>query len=113
MIDSYAFGHVVVEGTSYEADVIVFPDRTRANWWRRKGHRLAVEDLESVLEFEPEVLVVGTGAYGGMEVPRSTSAALGARGIDLEVAKTAEACNRFNALLKEGKRAVAALHLTC
>jgi len=113
MIDTYQFGQVVVDGTRYDADVIVFPGHVQANWWRREGHRLDVEDLESVLQFGPDVLVVGTGSFGAMDVPASTLDALRSRGIGVVWLPTAEACNRFNALLAEGRRAVAALHLTC
>jgi hypothetical protein len=113
VVDSYSFGQVVVDGTPYDRDLILFPDRVQADWWRREGHRLLVEDLGSVLEYAPEVLVVGTGSSGVMEVPAPTAASVRSRGIVLEVERTAEACRRFNELLGEGKRVVAALHLTC
>jgi len=71
-IDRYSFGHVDVEGHSYDADVIIFPDRAQERWWRREGHRLAQEDLETVLAEKPDVLLVGTGYYGRMWVPEET-----------------------------------------
>ena len=66
-IDSYSFGVMKVDGAEYTADLIIFPDRIRANWWRKQGHSLAVEDLDDVLGFKPEVLVIGKGASGLME----------------------------------------------
>jgi hypothetical protein len=113
VIDSYEFGHVVVDGARYEADVIIFPDRVESNWWRREGHKLLMEDLGTVLEYGPEVLVVGTGAHGGMEVPQSVIETCQSRGVQVAVFRTAEAVTRFNAYVAEGKNAVAALHLTC
>ncbi len=113
MIDAYASGRVVVDGASYEADVIVFPDRVESNWWRKEGHRLQMEDLGTVVGYGPDVLVVGSGSLGMMDVPPSTIEGLETRGISVIVLRTSEACTRFNALLAERKRVVAALHLTC
>ena len=43
----------------------------------------------------------------------SLKKALAERGIQFREAKTAEACKLYNQALKEGKRMVVALHLTC
>jgi hypothetical protein len=64
------------------------------------------------LEVEPRLLIVGTGAYGSMEVPEETLKFLESKGIRVVVDKTLEAVNTFNDLQgQEG--VVAALHLTC
>ena len=113
MIEEYDFGRIVINGKCYMSDVIVFPDRVRANWWRREGHRLHIEDLDEVIREKPEVLVVGTGYSGLMEVPPETRKHLQNLGIQLIIQKTREACETYNQLLKSGRRAAAALHLTC
>lgn len=112
-IEEYRFGSVRVAGRSYTTDVIVTPEGVRDGWWRREGHRLHTEDLEAVLAAEPEVVVIGTGAYGRMTVPDSTRRFLEGRGVRVEAAPTATAVERFNALQHEYARVVAALHLTC
>jgi hypothetical protein len=112
MINSYNFGHIVVDGKRYTGDLIVFPDRVKAGWWRKDGHRLQVEDLKEVLEAKPEVLVVGTGYYGEMIVPDETRKNVESEGIELIIQKTAEACKVFNRLA-EIRKVVVALHLTC
>jgi hypothetical protein len=71
-----------------------------------------MEDLATVLDFSPEVLIVGQGAEGMMSVPEELRKALAQQGIDLKVCKTAEAVAGFNAL-PQNTKAVAALHLTC
>ena len=63
-IDDYRFGTIVIDGHEERSDVIVLPDRTVTNWWRRRGHQLVLEDLEGVLGGLPERLVIGTGAEG-------------------------------------------------
>lgn len=112
-IDQYRFGHIDIAGRSYETDVIVFPDRVQGQWWRRTGHSLAPEDLETVLAEKPEMLVVGTGYYGRMQVPVETLDFLRDAGIDVWIAKTGDAVAAFNRLQRECAHIVAALHLTC
>jgi hypothetical protein len=112
-IDQYRFGHIDIEGHSYDADVIIFPDHVQERWWRQEGHRLAREDLESVLADKPEVLVVGTGYYGLMQVPWETLDVLRRAGIDVKVENTSEAVAEFNRLQRECARIVAVLHITC
>jgi len=106
---------ILIDGKRYTSDVIVFPDRVSDRWWRKEGHHLIVEDLSEVLasEAQPEVLVVGTGHSGMMRISDDVEAALRSRNIELVVQPTKQACQIFNQHLKAGRRAVAALHLTC
>jgi len=112
-IDQYRFGHIDIEGCGYDADVILFPDHVQEHWWRQEGHRLARDDLDTVLAETPEVLVIGTGYYGRMQVPEETLDVLRSAGIDVRVEKTGSAVEEFNRLQRECARIVAALHLTC
>jgi len=113
MIEDYEFGRIVIDGQTYTSDVIIFPDHVQRNWWRREGHELCLADLDTVWEAQPEVLVVGTGYAGLMRVLPEVEQEAKARGVRLVVRRTGEARHVYNNLLKEGKRVVAALHLTC
>jgi len=112
MIDSYDFGKIVINRKRYTTDLIVFPDRVKDGWWRKEGHSLHVKDLEEALRGDPEVLIVGTGYSGLMEIPAETREYVKSKGIELIAQKTAEACKTFNRLVKS-RKVVAALHLTC
>lgn len=112
-IEDYTFGRVVVDRETHTKDVIIFADRVRANWWRRRGHEVCAEDLEEVLAASPEVVVIGTGAYGAVKVLTEARAALEQIDAELVAEPTGAACETFNRLLAEGKTAVAGLHLTC
>ncbi|RDV83947.1 Mth938-like domain-containing protein [Ammonifex thiophilus] len=111
-VDKYSFGEVIVEGKTYHQDILIFPDRV-LSWWRQRGHEVALSDLTEALKVHPEVLVIGTGAYGVVRVLPEVKSSLAERGIDLIALPTAEACRKYNELLAQGKRVVAALHLTC
>ncbi len=112
-IDDYAFGRIRVGGKSYSADLIVYPERVEQGWRRKKGHYLQVEDLSGLAGSPCDALVIGTGANGAMQIAGEVEEWLQGRGIPWEAHPTARACDRYNALLEEGKRVVAALHLTC
>jgi hypothetical protein len=112
MITSYGFGRVDIDGKAYTSDVIVYPERTTDGWWREKGHELSLMDIGEILEYGPQLLIVGTGKFGMMKVPKGVASSIRAAGIDLIVAPTPRAVRLYNGL-PPGKRVVAALHLTC
>lgn len=113
VITDYSFGRIVVEDREYTSDLIIYPDHIQGDWWREKGHRLGLSDLDEVLEYETDFLVVGQGAFGRMKANKEVDEALEERGIEIIAERTGEAINTFNKLLEEDERVVAALHLTC
>ena len=112
LLESYRFGHLVVDGQAHTRDVIVLPDRVIGGWGRKEGHALHPEDLRAVFEAAPEVLVVGQGASGLMRVTQETRDALGQAGIELIALPTPEAVETYNRL-RDARPVAAALHLTC
>ena len=112
-VEAYGFGEIVIDGRRYTSDVIIRPDGVLAGWWRKEGHKLHLEDLDKALEAEPEVLVIGTGYAGLMKVPGEVREALRERGLEVVVESTRKAWRTYNQLVDEGRRVVAAFHLTC
>ena len=112
-IDSYEFGEIVIDGVTYNGDLIILEGTVESGWWRKQGHSLAVEDLASVIAAKPSVLVAGCGASGMMQVPEQTRQVLQENGIELEAVDTRKAVRRFNELTQAGKDVAAAMHLTC
>jgi hypothetical protein len=111
-IGSFRFGRIVVDGAAYNKDLIILPDKVLPNWWRVEGHTLSLNDLQPVLDAGPEVLVIGKGVFGRLEVPEATSRALEASGLELVVLRTDKACQRYNEL-SDRRSVSAALHLSC
>jgi len=112
MIESYAFGSIVIKGKRYTTDVIIYPDHVEDNWWREEGHSLSPADLWAAVQARPQVLVIGTGYSGLMRVLPETEKYLREQGIRLIAERTAEAVRTYNQLCPS-TRVVAALHLTC
>lgn len=111
-IESYRFGRLVIDSQVHQRDLIILPGRVLGGWWRKEGHVLHTEDLEAVFEASPDLLVVGQGASGLMEVSPETARALESAGIELVAQPTEDACQTYNRL-REERSVAAALHLTC
>jgi len=112
-VEAYSFGEIVIDGQRYTSDVIIRPDGVLANWWRKEGHKLHMEDLDKALEVQPEVLVIGTGYAGLMKVPKEVREELERRGLEVVIESTRKAWHTYNELVDKGRKVVAAFHLTC
>lgn len=112
IINSYQFGKIRIDGEPYHEDVIVFSDHVQSNWWREEGHSLCLDDLKNVLQQQPDILIVGCGAQGRMQIPENIREELDQQGIQIQAHRTAEAVEQYNRI-REERDVVAALHLTC
>ncbi len=113
MIEHYDFGEIVVNGKRYLRDLIITPNRIIANWWRKEGHKLSLEDLEDVLHEEADAIVIGTGYYGLMEVDDEVKEYFERKGIKVIVKPSCEAVIEYNNLVFKGMKVIGAFHLTC
>lgn len=112
-IEACKFGEITIEGKDYTSDVIIYPDRVDATWWRKEGHRLQREDIQEIIQAAPQYLVVGTGQDNRMKIDPQVKSLLEQKGIRLFAAATLEACKIYNDLIKDKKSVISALHLTC
>jgi len=111
-IEHYSFGNITIDGKGYTSDVIIYRERVDSSWWRKEGHNLHLEDLKDIVEAKPDILVIGTGAYGVMRVSKEIVAHLESKGIKVHALKTGDAVDLFNKLQKDNL-VIGALHLTC
>ncbi len=111
-IDSYSFGRIVIDGKTYTSDVIIYPGRVDASWWRKEGHLLQLADLVEALQAKPDVLIIGTGYSGVMRVPKETVDGIVRRGVEVTAERTSKAVEEYNEL-RGKKTVIAALHITC
>ncbi len=100
-------------GSRFCQDLKVIGEKIIENWWRREGYRFDLSDIEDILAENPEVLVVGMGYAGFMEVPKSLQSTLRSLNIRLIAEKTPEAVKTFNQIQSRGQKVAGAFHLTC
>jgi hypothetical protein len=103
---------MVIDGQTYQSDLIIYPEKVDASWWREEGHLLQSRDLRAVFAAGPEVLIIGTGYSGLLKVPDEVRKELLGRTIELYVEKSNRAVEIFNSIHTK-RRVVAAFHLTC
>lgn len=109
-IEEYSFGRIVIDGKTYNDDVILLGEKVIPSWWRKRGHRVVVDDLNKILDYDPAILIIGTGSSGRVKVPSKLP-----RRLDFEVESypTKKACKRYNELLRKEKKLAGGFHLTC
>ena len=111
-IDSYKFGHIVIDGIDYDSDVIITPGGVFPEWLRVGGHNVALFDIAQHLNPAPRRLIIGTGANGVCKVQHDIEAFCRSKGIELIVKPTPEAVVELNSI-DDLSTTIAALHLTC
>lgn len=112
MIEEYSFGSITVDGTKYRGDIVVYPDKVDESWWRKEGHEVCMDDITTILESGPEVLIFGKGKPGLMKVPPFVKAEIERKGIEVYVLSSQAAIDKYNEIC-EDKKTVLAIHLTC
>ena len=113
MIETFAFGSMVIDGKSYTSDLIIYPDgEVRDPWFRKRGHRLSEDDMTRLIQAGPEVIVAGTGVSGRVIPEKGLGRRLSHMGIEFSAVPNREAVALYNELSSK-KRAGACFHLTC
>ncbi|MBU0767990.1 MAG: hypothetical protein KJ687_02700, partial [Proteobacteria bacterium] len=102
MIENFSFGNIVVNGITYTNDIKIIRGSVIPNWWRKRGHRVDIEDVRDIIEAKPNILVLGKGKPGMMKSTRSLCEFLKQNDIDLIEEKTSKAIKTFNRLYKQG-----------
>lgn len=104
-------GWVRIDGTDLRKSLLVSQDRLQKNWDVTSVTELGETQAQQLLEFQPELVIVGTGAQ--LVFPdRTFLLPFLQNGIGCEVMDTLAACRTYNVLLGEGRAVLAALILS-
>lgn len=115
-IDSCTLRKIVINGKTYENDVIIYPgtEGVKDNWWRKEGHSLSLDDIkDDLVNKKPDVLIVGTGWNGFLKISDETKNFLTENEITLISKKTPDAAREYEQASKTEERVMAAFHLAC
>jgi len=113
MIDTFAFGSIVIDGRRYASDLIIYPDGHVQDAWRRvRGHVLSQKDIAALIASRPEIIIAGTGVNGRMRPEDDLERILSRRNIRWMAAPNEQAIQWFNEFYRENTVG-ACFHLTC
>jgi uncharacterized protein len=101
-------GWVRVGQTEYRSNIVLLPDAIVEGWAPNGFAALQEPDFASLLAYEPEMVLLGTGARQQFVHPRLLQALAAAR-VGVETMDTRAACRTFNILVAEDRRVAAAL----
>lgn len=87
---------------------IVSPKQLIEDWAPQNITELTVEDMDLVIELDPELVILGSGRTIEFPSP-ALMESLYIKGIGIEVMDTAAACRTYNVLMYEDREVVAAL----
>ncbi|MBA2654748.1 MAG: Mth938-like domain-containing protein [Gammaproteobacteria bacterium] len=106
-IRSYQVGEIKINDQTYSKSLIVGAHQLE-NWTPQCFQQLTPQDFEKILDFKPNIVLVGTGEkllFPEAKLLRS----LYEHQVGVEIMATHAACRTFNVLMSEGRNVVAAL----
>ncbi len=111
-ITAYGLGYVSVNDQRITRSIVVTPDTLRLDWPPTSWDQLRREHLLSLLDLNPEVLLLGSGAVHQTPSSRLLKT-LAQMNMGIEIMTTDAACRTYNILLAEGRAVAAALIVAC
>jgi hypothetical protein len=119
-VEEYSRGRFVIYGQAHSnqgegvGKDIRLVGSTVSEWKERKGHTLSPAMITGIFDSDVEILVIGTGIDGLVEVPEETRKYVIGRGISrLILLRTPAACRTYNELYREGQAVALLAHGTC
>jgi uncharacterized protein len=108
LFTGYGDGYVVVNDTRVGGNVIVSAEKIEPDWTEGGIATLTAERVARLLDWKPQIVLLGSGTKFGFPDPAALAPLYGAR-IGVEVMDTRAACRTYNILLAEGRNVIAAL----
>ncbi len=117
-IDKVEWGKIVVDNREYRqvliiGDEVFERDSEKLHQLFKTTHRIGDWEEKKLFSNQPEVIVIGTGFDGVLEVREEIKVKSAELGIELKILKTPQVIDEYNQLVKEGKRVNALIHTTC
>lgn len=107
-ITAYGEDWIEVNGTRHHGSLLVRPQGPVTPWDVPGFDALDASHLQALLDWRPEVILLGTGTRLQFPHPRLTRPLLQA-GVGIEAMDSAAACRTYNILMAEGRQVLAAL----
>jgi uncharacterized protein len=107
-IQAYEEGVIIINGEKYASSLLLMPNTLIAPWGPEDITGLKAEHFESLLVYQPELVLLGTGKTLSFPSPVLFQA-LTQKQVGVEVMDTKAACRTYTLLASEGRQVVAVL----
>jgi hypothetical protein len=117
-IDSTQFGEVVIGGKKYH-QVLIIGDKIEERDCEKlrklfdTAHKIGDWEIEKLISNNPEIILIGTGQNGAMELDKETIQKLQSKGTEVIFDTTPKIIEVYNNQVKLGKKVNALIHTTC
>ncbi len=108
-IDKFSFGQIVLKGKKYDHDVFVTNKSVEE---KESSHEITRDDIDRALFLEPDLIIIGKGTSGMVEIPEEIKAMVARNKVRLIEGNTPDVIKDFNKLSAKNK-IVGIFHLTC
>jgi uncharacterized protein len=99
---------ITIGEDKFTSSLILSPDTVNPDWGVDAFADISAETLQPLLDLDPELVLIGTGAQQHFPTPETLMMFYRA-GIGVEIMNTRAACRTFNILVLEERRVVAGL----
>jgi uncharacterized protein len=105
-ITAYGDDWIEVDRVRHQGALALMPERGVMPWPEAQFEALTAAHFDGLIEWQPDVVLLGTGARLKFPHPRLV-AGLAATRVGVEAMDTAAACRTYNVLAGEGRRVIA------
>ncbi|MBD3271669.1 MAG: hypothetical protein GF384_03920 [Elusimicrobia bacterium] len=100
-------------GKKYRGSIMVRTGHICSRWHSRRSHAITRNDIQPLFRKKPEVLVIGTGSTGNIDVKPSVFALCDNQRIKFIVQHTPHAVRTYNTYTRKGYETIGVFHGSC
>lgn len=109
-IISYSDDSFTLKDKVIKSNLVISKDHIIENWTVTPYQNLALQQMEQIIAWQPEVILLGTANESGVQNHELLSY-LTSKNIGLEIMNMGAACRSYNLLIDEDRNVVACLFL--
>jgi uncharacterized protein len=109
-IISYSDDSFTLKNKVIKSNFVISRDNLIENWSVDSYKNLAMQHMDPIITWQPEIILLGTGNESGFQHYELLSY-ITSKNIGLEIMDTGAACRSYNLLIDEGRNVVACLFL--
>lgn len=109
-IISYSDDSFSLKDKVIKSNLLISKDHLIEDWSVKSYQDLALQHMDQIIEWQPEVILVGAGNESGFQNYELLSY-ITSKNIGLEIMNMGAACRSYNLLIDEGRNVVACLFL--